>query len=925
MHTVDTKRIPRWISIPFSLLVLAVCLFYTCASVYLAPYPGFEWGGGDEINSIDACRVGQALCEANRGVLQMGDKILAVNGVGLESLKPCEMPFGEYRPGDSVSITLLRNGQERTVDWLIVGPSTTSWANRLFYLLLFFVPFWLNGTLVLFALGSRVQSRLTCLLTASFNYATAVWLATGDYASMQAMCNNLVEHALSWLLVPIYLHFHLVATTSLVHRKWRYVLAPLYVISAVFAVLELFRVLPDNAFALAIVLAFASSLGVLGFRLVFRPRPEDRQTAILMLVGIIVAFGPGVLMAIIPILLQISALVASDIISGLAVPLLPFFYVYAISKRYLGSFEARFRRGLGLYSFLLLYATVLAAVFYLGSYLLSSTGKWDTFAVVIWTVFGVAVVPFYRLFQKSFGRLAYGVTYDTSDMLQVFTTRVQAIVGSEEWMRVLADELDSRMLIHQSALCLFTDGVPELVYTHGVGSDEILRTCQNAQRLLTDAGRYRPATGDSGDEFDWVRLVIPLRVRGETIGIWLFGQCDPDSYYAEDEVKLLTTLAGQAAVIVENDRLYDRALREIAERAQVEEALRESEEKLRAVLNATTESMILLDAQGTILALNQTAARRFGIEIEEWVGRRGADLVARGALSAELLDSRIVAIGEVFRSGEPVQFEDERAGITYDTNVYPICDADGKVRRVAIFARDITAHRQAEQRAVQAERSAAMGQIASVLAHEINNPLQAIRSNLEMLVDFDLSSDESKERLGIALEEIQYLARVTRGVLEFTQSAQEDFHQVSAAELMQKALVLTEEQLESARIQVMTAFPDQPVLVFAAPNQIVQALLNLVANTVEAMPAGGRLDVAVCADEEIATLSIYSDESHLEPGQIEHLFDPFFADKVGDAGLGLWISRSIIERHHGTISAQNSEDGRGVVFKVVLPLHPEPE
>jgi PAS domain S-box-containing protein len=917
MSTVDGKRIPRWISIPFSLLVLAVCLFYTYAVAYLAPYPGFEWAGG-EVSSINPCHAHQASCEANRGVLQVDDKILAVDGVGFDEIVKNlhVIPFDEYHSGDSVAITLLRDGQEQTVDWLIVGPSAINRADRLFFLLLFFAPFWLNGTLILFFLGPCSRSRLTCLLLALFNYVTAVWMTVAAYAGLHVMCNRLVEQVLSWLLVPVYFHFHLVATTPLIQRKWRYVLAPLYVIGAIFAVLQLFQVLPGNAFALAIVLAFVSSLGVLIFRLIFKPRPEDRQTVILMFAGIVVAFGPGVLGGIVPILLQTSGSMILGVISGLAIPLLPFFYVYAIFKRYLGSLEARFRRGLGLYSFVLLYVTAAVMIFFLGSYLLSSTGELEIFVVATLIVFGVALVPLYNLFQKSLGQLAYGVTYDMADMLHAFSTKVQAIVGSEEWMRVLASELDSRLLIHQSALFLLVDGEPESVYAHGVDSGEMLKACRNAQQLLADAGRYRPLADDSEGEVGWVRLAIPLQIGGKTVGVWLFGQRDPDSYYSEGDVKLLIALAGQAAVIVENDRLYDKALQEIAERIQMEEALRESEEKLQAVLNATTESVILVDAQGTVLALNQTAARRLGRDIDVIAG-----LHASALLPPELLDSRLAAIDKVFRSGEPVQFEDEREGMVYDSSVYPVFDADGKVRRVAVFARDVTARRQAEQQAVQVERLAAMGQIAGALAHEINDPLQAVRSNLEMLVDFELGSDESRERLGIALEEVQYLGRVTHGVLEFTRPVEENFCRVSAAELLQKALALADERLKLARVQVVTTLPDQPVFILAVPHQIVQALFNLIANAVETMPHGGHLDIAVRANGDMATLSLSGCGTSLMQNQIEHLFDPFFADEVGNAGLGLWISRGIVERNRGTISVQTLEGDQGVAFTVALPLH----
>jgi signal transduction histidine kinase len=174
--------------------------------------------------------------------------------------------------------------------------------------------------------------------------------------------------------------------------------------------------------------------------------------------------------------------------------------------------------------------------------------------------------------------------------------------------------------------------------------------------------------------------------------------------------------------------------------------------------------------------------------------------------------------------------------------------------------------------------------------------------------------------LGIALEEIQYLGRVTHGVLEFTKLGKEDFRRVSAAELLQQALALADERLRLAQVQVVTTLPDQPIFIFAVPNQIVQALFSLIANAAEAMPSGAHLDIAIWVDGEMANLSLTGSGISLVPDQIEHLFDPFFADEVGNAGLGLWISRGIIERHSGIVSVQNSGD-QGVVFEVALPLY----
>ena len=924
MNTAKSRRIPQWVSISLPILIFVVCAFYTYASVYLAPYPGFEWTrSGGEVTTVEPCYARQALCEANQDVLQAGDTILAVDGVDFESSKNLyKVPFSEYRSGDSVAITFLRDGQEQTADWMIVGPSAVSRAYRLFILLLFWVPFWLNGSLVLFVLERRIQSPVACLLLALFNYVTAAWLVAGAYAYTQVMGNVLVEHALSWVLMPIYFDFHLSVPSPLIQRRWRYVLGPLYAVAVVAALLEIFQVLPTIAFSLAILLGFFLSLVVLVFRLFSKPRAKDRRTVILMLVGISISLGPGIFLSIIPRLLQISlSLELASVVSWLAIPLLPFFYVYAIFKRHLGSFESRFRRGLGLYSFILLYAAALAALFYVGSYLLNSSEGWGTFVVIMWTSFGLAAVPLYTLFRRFFGWLAYGISYEPGDVLQTLAVRLQAIHGSEDWTRMLADELDSRFLVRQSALYLLADRDLELVYSRGADLDQGPETRRHIQRLLSDAGRYRPIADDLDASFAWVRLALPLRVRGKTIGAWLFGRRDPESYYPVEDIKLLTTLASQLAAVVENDRLYNQALQEIAERERIDEALRESEEMLRAILNATTESVILVDDKMTILALNQTAAQRLGKDIDDLVGLRIPDLTSSGLLSPELSDSRAAILDQVFRSGEPAQLEDERNGMFFDAYFYPIFSADGKVRRLAIFARDVTARRQAEQQAVRTERLAAMGQIATALVHEINNPLQAIRSNLEMLVDFDLESDESKERLGIAVEEIQHLARITRRVLEFTQSAKESLHRVSAAHLMRRALALAGKQLELAHIQVKADFPDRPAYIFVAQNQIVQVLLNLIATVVEVLPGSGLLDITVNTNGSAASFTLTGSGPDFASMQLEHLFDPFYTTQLDGSTLGLWVSRGVIERHHGTIAVQDLEDGSGVRFTVTLPVH----
>jgi PAS domain S-box-containing protein len=138
--------------------------------------------------------------------------------------------------------------------------------------------------------------------------------------------------------------------------------------------------------------------------------------------------------------------------------------------------------------------------------------------------------------------------------------------------------------------------------------------------------------------------------------------------------------------------LYKKASYDIIQRKAAEEALLESEETKRALLNAPTDRALLLDNEGTILALNTTAAQALGKNMDELIGLCAFDL-----FPSDITKRRKAYHDEVIRSGKPVRYEDEREGSCLDTTVYPIFDALGKVVRVAIFSRDITERKRAEE------------------------------------------------------------------------------------------------------------------------------------------------------------------------------------------------------------------------------------
>jgi PAS domain S-box-containing protein len=243
---------------------------------------------------------------------------------------------------------------------------------------------------------------------------------------------------------------------------------------------------------------------------------------------------------------------------------------------------------------------------------------------------------------------------------------------------------------------------------------------------------------------------------------------------------------------------------------------------------------------------------------------------------------------------------------------------------VSVYTEDITERKRMEQHILRAERLAAMGYMAATLAHEIQNPLQAIHSHLELVLDFDLEPNEREEYLRFCCKEIERLTEVTTRTLDFARPAKETLHSASIPHLMERALAISR-PLQHPRVQVTTDFPPDLPPVLVIPDQIVQVLINLIINAIEAITDMGHMHITAHVDEQrkdkdMVVLTMFNDGPPIPPEHIEHIFDPFFTTKPGGTGLGLFISHNIIEQHGGMISVENLEDDEGVAFGIALPI-----
>jgi len=220
---------------------------------------------------------------------------------------------------------------------------------------------------------------------------------------------------------------------------------------------------------------------------------------------------------------------------------------------------------------------------------------------------------------------------------------------------------------------------------------------------------------------------------------------------------------------------------------------------------------------------------------------------------------------------------------------------------------------------IHSEKMNALGRLVASLAHEINNPLHAIESSVDLILDFPLDEQEQQQYLQAVRREIERLRTLTARVLDFARPPQIERQPISLAPAVRYALTLASKQLEHSHIETSLEMSDSLHPVLASHDHLVQVFLNLIINAIEAMPDGGNLTVSSQIVGGQVELIFADNGPGISPDALPIIFEPFYTTREQGTGLGLSVSYSIIQQHGGMITAGNSAGG-GAVFTVALPL-----
>jgi PAS domain S-box-containing protein len=363
-------------------------------------------------------------------------------------------------------------------------------------------------------------------------------------------------------------------------------------------------------------------------------------------------------------------------------------------------------------------------------------------------------------------------------------------------------------------------------------------------------------------------------------------------------------------------------LKDISDRREAERRFRRERDFNKNILNNTQSMILVLDTAGLVSYANRRCFET-GFSEQDLLGRPLADKVppARRPIFVEALKR---AIDGVPADNLEVPLVTP-AGIArqFSVSLSPMRDDQGEIISIVVVMTDVTDAADLQARLMHTEKMAALGQLVSGVAHEVNNPLAAIVGFTDLLLENSEVPDPAKEDLRVILQEAQRTRLIVQNLLSFARQMPPQREPIQVGDVIRQTLKLRAYDFSNHGVEVAERCPEDLPLVIGDPHQLQQVFLNILNNAYDAVQETRRTGkIEIDAELQGSFLEIRFRDNGPGIAHPDRIFDPFFTTKgVGKGtGLGLSICYGIVRAHGGEISAQNNDRGPGCTFKVRLPV-----
>src|SRR5213592_311814 len=400
---------------------------------------------------------------------------------------------------------------------------------------------------------------------------------------------------------------------------------------------------------------------------------------------------------------------------------------------------------------------------------------------------------------------------------------------------------------------------------------------------------------------------VPLRAHGVLVGTLVIA--DPrDAVFTPEDVRLLSTVATHAAIVIANARFF--------------EMVHHAKEQWETAFDALSEGMAVVDTQGSIRRANRSLAAMLDSPIPSVIGLDlGTALLGQSPALVDLL-----AAARRGERAQPLVLRSAPLGRTLRVNAARIPSPEQDAS-VVVLVEDVTDQQQMEAQLIQSEKLAAVGQLVSGVAHELNNPLTSIAGLSEFLLEQKELASKDRGHLRVIHEQAERAGRIVRNLLTFARKGPAEQGRVNLKDVIQRTVLLMAHDLKLKDITVEKVLPTTIPEVVGDRHALQQMVLNLLNNAAQAVadnkPGQRRLICINTSFDDRVRMRVSDSGPGIPDEVVPQLFTPFFTTKEPGqgTGLGLSITYSIVEAHGGRISVERPPDG-GAAFLVDLPPAP---
>jgi PAS domain S-box-containing protein len=425
-------------------------------------------------------------------------------------------------------------------------------------------------------------------------------------------------------------------------------------------------------------------------------------------------------------------------------------------------------------------------------------------------------------------------------------------------------------------------------------------------------------------------LAVPVKgPSGEVFGVLAYGHEGPN-VFGQDSENLVAAIAAQAAVAIENARLREQLDQKIGDLQKAEsrhKIVSKHLGELAAIIESSDDAILSKDLNGNITSWNPAATRILGYSSEEMIGVSVLKIIPEELHVDEPVILAKIRAGQRIEHFETIRVTKDGRRLDVSLSISPVRDSSGQIVGAAKILRDISARKRLEQTLLQAEKIAATGRMAATIAHEINNPLEAI-VNLIFLAREQATDPRQIEFLTAAESEVARVSHIAKQTLGFYRDTNSAIH-ASLSDIAAEAVRVYEPKCTAAGIRVESHLAPSPDLLLRK-GEIMQVISNLISNAIYATSAGGTISIAVqpsASPHPGVELLVEDTGTGIPAEHLPHIFDAFYTTRgtIG-TGIGLFISKQFIEGHGGRIdvasrtASTSNGAGSGTRMSIFLPL-----